>query len=79
MSSTSVILIDDKVLPDGKPRFPGDNQYAFGLNLAMLVMFNGLERREGQWKKLIERAGFGIKAIKKFTDFHDSIIIVGKK
>jgi hypothetical protein len=78
MDSTSVILIDDKVLPDEKP--PGGAvEYTAGLSLAMFVMFKGLERKEAQWRKLLDNAGYEIREIKKFTDFGDSIIVAAKK
>jgi hypothetical protein len=77
MDSSSVILIDDKVLPDEKP--PGGAvEYTAGLSLAMLVMFNAVERHERQWRKLLGDAGFEIQAIKKFTHFGDSIIVATK-
>lgn len=78
MGSSSVLLIDDKVLADGKPA-GGAVEYTAGLSLAMLVMFKALERRESQWRKLLADAGLEIRAIKKFTDFGDSIIVAVKK
>lgn len=78
MDSSSVLLIDDKVLPDEKP-LNGSVEYTAGLSLAMLVMFNALERREGQWRKLLGDAGYEVRGIRKYTDFGDSIIIAVKK
>ncbi|KAF4637649.1 hypothetical protein G7Y89_g412 [Cudoniella acicularis] len=78
LSPSSVILIDDKVLPDEKPE-GGAVEYTAGLSLAMLVMFKALERRESQWRKLLGDAGLEIKAIRRFTDFGDSIIVAGLK
>ncbi|OAF62505.1 hypothetical protein VC83_01003 [Pseudogymnoascus destructans] len=47
LSPSSVILIDDKVLPDPKPA-TGTVEYTAGLSLAIKAMFNALERREMQ-------------------------------
>lgn len=79
MNSSSVLVIDDKVLPDVKP--PGDAgaEYTTGLSLAMLAMFKALERHEGQWRTLLDSAGYVTKDIRKFTDFGDSIIIAVPK
>lgn len=77
MTSSSVILIDEKVLPDERPG--GVSEYAAGLGLCMLAMFNAVERRESQWRKLLNGAGFEIKLIKRFTDFGDSAIVTVPK
>lgn len=115
MDSSSVILIDDKVLPDEKPgkwlrtsktfrirlsrKLSGapecltgyetfrllqslswkvaiadmENyvagaavEYTAGLSLAMLVMFKAMERKEGQWRKLLDGAGYVIQDIKRW-------------
>ncbi|KAL1987270.1 hypothetical protein VTN96DRAFT_4298 [Rasamsonia emersonii] len=79
MDKSSVILIDEKVLPDEKPALTEGNWYTSALNLAMVAMFNALERREAQWRKLLADAGFEILAIKTFTDFRDSVIVAVKK
>ena len=74
MDASSVLLIDDKVLPDEKP-LGGSVEYTAGLSLAMLVMFNAMERKESQWRKLLGDSGYEIRSIKRFTDFGDSIIV----
>ena len=78
LSPSSVILIDDKVLPDAKPA-TGSVEYTAGLSLAMKAMFNALERREGQWRTLLADAGLEIREIRRYTDFGDSIIVAGRK
>jgi O-methyltransferase domain len=78
MTEHSILLIDDKVLPDEKPP-GGQAEYTAALSLAMLVMFKALERRESQWRKLLADAGYEIRAIKRFTDFGDSIIVAAPK
>lgn len=77
MSSSSVLLIDEKVLPD---ETPGEvSEYVAGLSLAVLAMFNGVERRENQWHKLLGDGGFEVKRIKKYTDLGDSVILAVPK
>ncbi|KFY63365.1 hypothetical protein V496_03994 [Pseudogymnoascus sp. VKM F-4515 (FW-2607)] len=78
LSPSSVIIIDDKVIPDAKPA-TGSVEYTAGLSLAMLTMFSALERREGQWRTLLADAGFEIREIRRFTDFGDSVIVAGIK
>lgn len=78
MDDSSVILIDDKVLPDEKAP-GGGGEYTAGLSLAMLVMFKAMERKESQWMVLLERAGFEVRGIRRYTEFGDSVIVVGKK
>ncbi|KAK8024959.1 S-adenosyl-L-methionine-dependent methyltransferase [Apiospora arundinis] len=79
MGKNSVILIDDKVLPDEKP--PADSpgvEYTAALSLAMKVMFDAMERRETHWRDLLRRAGLVIQDIRKFTKFDDAIILAKK-
>jgi len=78
MSEDSVILIDEKVLPDYKTDTAG-GEYTAALSLAMLSMFNALERRETHWKRLLSDAGLQVRDIRRFTDFGDSFIIATKK
>lgn len=66
------------MLPDEKPSGTSV-EYTAALSLAMLAMFKALERREGQWRKLLGDAGFEIREIKKFTDYGDSVIVAVKK
>ncbi|CAJ2505076.1 Uu.00g124700.m01.CDS01 [Anthostomella pinea] len=79
MSAHSVIIIDEKVLPDRQSPATGPpNEYTAGLNLAMKAMFNAQERREAHWRQLLDRAGLVIRDIKKFTEFNDAVIIAAK-
>jgi hypothetical protein len=78
MSEDSFILIDEKVLPDYKTDTAG-GEYTAALSLAMLSMFNALERRETHWKRLLSDAGLQVREIRRFTDFEDSLIIAVKK
>lgn len=80
MAESSVLLIDEKVLPNKKsPDASSGAEYTSGLDLAMVAMFNALERNETEWKKLLGDAGYNIQAIKKFTNFEDSVIVCVKK
>jgi hypothetical protein len=78
MSEESVILIDEKVLPDYSTDATS-GEYTVALSLAMLSMFNALERREGHWRKLLSGAGLQVREIRRFTEFGDSLIIATKK
>lgn len=76
----SVIVLDDKVLPDEKP--PADTpgvEYTAALSIAMKVMFDAQERREAHWRRLLDEAGLEIKDIRKYTKFDDAVVIAVKK
>lgn len=64
MNDQSVLIIDDKILPDDKPDpdTPGV-EYNTGLSLTMLMFFNAQERREAHWRRLIAEVGLVIKEI----------------
>ncbi|KAF7561618.1 hypothetical protein G7046_g2514 [Stylonectria norvegica] len=72
MGPHSVVIIDDKVLPDEKPQpdMPGV-EYTAGLSLAMKVMFDAMERREAHWRQLLTAAGLEIRGIRKYTKFNN--------
>lgn len=76
----SVVVIDDKVLPDDKPaaETPGI-EYTAALSIATKVMFDAQERRENSLRRLLDEAGLQIKDIRKFTRFDDAVIIATKK
>lgn len=76
----SVVVIDDKVLPDDKPAVgtPGI-EYTAALSIAMKVMFDAQERRESSLRRLLDQAGLQIRDIRKFTRFDDAVIIATKK
>lgn len=76
----SVVVIDDKVLPDDKP--PAGTlgvEYTAALSISIKVMFDAQERRETHWRGLLDQAGLQIKDIRKFTRFDDAVIIAAKK
>lgn len=76
----SIIVLDDKVLPDCKPLVgtPG-LEYTAALSIAMKVMFDAQERREAHWRQLLGVAGLEIKDIRKFTKFNDAVVIAVRK
>lgn len=82
----SVVVLDDKVLPDEKPRagsaagtHPGSAEYTAALGIAMKVMFDAQERREAHWRRLVGAAGLEVREIRKFTQFDDAVVIAVKK
>lgn len=80
--SGSVLLIDEKVLPDEEQQSGHERsgrEYLTALSLSMLSMFNALERREGEWRRLLAEAGYEMQEIRRFTDFGDSVIVCVKK
>lgn len=52
MSSDSVLLIDEMVLPES-----GVNAYAAAMDLTMMAAFASTERSEKMWRKIIEDVG----------------------
>ena len=76
---TSILVIDDKVLPDHKPdpTCPGV-EYNTGLSLAMLMFFNAQERREAHWRRLLARAGLVVRDIRRYSPTDDAIIIAAR-
>jgi demethylsterigmatocystin 6-O-methyltransferase len=79
MSATSVLLIDDKAIPDervpGAPSILSATEYS----LTMFAMFKAVERRESQWLKLLDNAGYKVSAFKHYSEKYDCIIIAEKK
>lgn len=76
----SVIVLDDKVLPDEKlPASTPGVEYTAALSIAMKVMFDAQERREAHWRRLLDTAGLEVKDIRKFTNFDDAVVIAVKR
>ena len=70
MNQDSVILIDEIVIPN-----QGANWRQTQLDLAMMATLAGMERTEGQWRRLLTRAGLVITEICSYEpEFGDSII-----
>jgi hypothetical protein len=74
MSDDSVILIDDMVLPE-----KGATWRSTLLDLTMMATLSALERSEGQWYALLEKAGLDVVKIWKYAEETDDGIIVAKK
>lgn len=71
MDKESVLLIDEKVLPD-----VGASNSAAGLDLLMMTIFAAQERSEKDWRALLGRAGLRIEYIFRYNeDVGDSIIM----
>lgn len=77
LAKDSVIVIDDKCLPDEKTKDDAGVEYTAGLSIYMKVMFNAMERREKQWRELVAKTGLVVREIKRFTPFDDAAIILG--
>lgn len=77
MNESSVIAIDEKVLPDTKEDWA--EEYTAGLSLWILAVFQALERKGRQWRKLLREAGLEIREIKRLTEDGDAVIMAGKK
>ena len=72
MGPTNRILIDEKTLPDDKPKVSAPSvEYTVALSLAMKALFDAQERREAHWRRLMEQVGLEIVEIRKFTRYDD--------
>jgi hypothetical protein len=56
MSSESILLIDEMVIPD-----TGASRFASQLDITMMATFNSCERTNSQWRKLLAEVGLEIK------------------
>lgn len=75
MTSESVILIDEMVLPNTRA-----NWRATQLDIAMLTCLAARERTSKQWHELVEMAGLRIEKIYQYTEeIQDSILVVVPK
>ncbi|EKG09545.1 O-methyltransferase family 2 [Macrophomina phaseolina MS6] len=67
----SLLLIDDKVLPDR-----GVHRHATMLDLAMMAQVGSLERTRQQWHDLLAKAGWEIIDVVTYDDEYDSVLVV---
>lgn len=74
MGSDSVLLIDDKVLPN-----KGVHRHAAMLDIAMVAQTGSLERTLSQWQTILGDGGCKILDIVTYTSEYDSILIVVPK
>ncbi|KAL8912077.1 MAG: hypothetical protein Q9171_002865 [Xanthocarpia ochracea] len=75
MDEQSVLLVDDKVLPN-----VGASMVASALDLGMMMLFAAQERTEGQWGRLMDGVGLRVEGTWKYTeDVGDSVMLVRKK
>ncbi|KAF8854753.1 S-adenosyl-L-methionine-dependent methyltransferase [Acephala macrosclerotiorum] len=79
MREHSILIIDEKVFPDGREE-PDENFVPMTeLSMDMLAIFNIVTRREGIWRTMLDKAGYEIKNIHKYSPMHDYIIVAKKK
>lgn len=72
MDQESVILIDEKVLPD-----VGASGLAAGLDLAMMCHFAASERSERAWKDLLGRVGLKVEYLHRYEEEDgDAVMLV---
>ena len=72
MGESSLVLIDEMVLPDFKTSWQ-----ATQLDLTMMIGLGSMERTQEQWHSLIRLAGMSISKIYPYNvSVHDSIIVV---
>ena len=70
LSSDSVILVDNMVLPN-----TGAHWQSTQLDITMMTVLGSLERTHDQWYKLIEKAGLKIVKMYRYTtSLQDHII-----
>lgn len=70
MGDTSVLLIDDMVLPNS-----GTHWHAAQLDIVMMAALAARERTRQQWEELVPRAGLRIRKVYRYTEsLGDSII-----
>ncbi|KAL8888357.1 MAG: hypothetical protein Q9215_004193 [Flavoplaca cf. flavocitrina] len=74
MDAESVLLLDDKVVPD-----IGASMTASALDLSMMCLFASMERTEKQWRALVESMGMRVDGLWTYTeDVRDSVLLVRK-
>ncbi|KAF5699041.1 O-methyltransferase family 2 [Fusarium mundagurra] len=78
MGQKSVIVIDEKALPDYAPKGNPATEYTAALSLLMKAVFNAQERHERHWRELLNQVGLIVRGIRRFTKFDDAAIIVSK-
>lgn len=72
MTSESVLLLDDWVLPE-----TGVSNYAASKDLTFMAAFASLERTEAQWRVLLDSVG--LRLLKSYTydpEAYDSVMDV---
>ena len=74
MDAESILLVDDKVVPD-----IGASMTASALDLSMMCCFASMERTEKQWRGLVESVGMRVEGVWTYTeDVRDSVLLVRK-
>lgn len=71
MSPDSVILIDEKVLPE-----MGVHWQATSIDITMMMAGGAIERTEEHWNRVLHSAGFKAKKVWRYTKtLTDSVIV----
>lgn len=65
MSSDSVILLDEWVLPDTEV-----SAFAACMDLTMMAAFAGMERSERHWRQLLEDVGLRLVQVYSYNPSH---------
>ncbi|KAI4264460.1 MAG: hypothetical protein L6R42_000431, partial [Xanthoria sp. 1 TBL-2021] len=71
MDKDSVILIDEKVLPD-----VGASSEAVGMDLLMMCTFAASERRERAWKDLLGKVGLKVEYSVRYNEEEGDVIMM---
>lgn len=71
MTENSVLLIDEMVLSER-----GAPARAAQFDFAMMTCLSAMERTEAQWRALLDKAGFQIQKIIKYTQEAEESIIM---
>lgn len=74
MGPNSKVLLDEMVIPDTNAA-----AWPAGQDLQMMMMFGAVERTEGEWRALMNRAGLKIIDIKTYADVERSSIIFAER
>lgn len=75
MDAESILLLDDKVVPD-----IGASMTASALDLNMMCLFASMERTEKQWRALVGSVGMRVEGLWTYTeDVRDSVLLVRKE
>ncbi|RKF72884.1 O-methyltransferase lepI [Golovinomyces cichoracearum] len=79
MREDSVLLIDEKVLPDMKIPKTTSLLNVTEMNILMVACFNAFDRRQDQWLGLLDKAGYEVAQIHPYSDLQDCIIVAKLK
>ncbi|PHH64487.1 hypothetical protein CDD81_4562 [Ophiocordyceps australis] len=67
LGASSVLVIDEKVLPDVGSDEEASAEFVATMGINMLVLFRAQERRESHWRRLMEQAGLGVRQVRRYS------------